>query len=179
MSVMLYIETGTQTGVNNLAKRLLLFAVACVPLFLAACAEKADNTMPTVTAETLGAQSVLPAWQYLLAEPYAGADREKGEKLARTCTACHSLEEGGAGMIGPALYGFFGSQAGSRDDYDYSDALREATFFWTPRALDAWLARPGQFLIGNRMSFAGVFAASDRADLIAYLLEVTSPDEGG
>ena len=44
---------------------------------------------------------------------------------------------------------------------------------WTPRALDAWLARPARFLPGNRMTFPGIADAGDRADLIAWLLEAT------
>lgn len=178
VSVMLYIVSRTGYGVKALANRFAPIILAAAVLFVSACADKADNSLPTLTAKTLGEQTVLPAWEYLLADPYAGADRVKGEKLARTCRACHSLGDGGADMIGPALYSFFGSQAGSRDDYDYSSALREATFFWTPRALDAWLAQPGQFLIGNRMSFAGIMARSDRDDLIAYLLDVTTADGG-
>jgi cytochrome c len=81
-------------------------------------------------------------------------------------------------MIGPNLYGFFGRPAGSAERYTYSAALQEAEFSWTPRALDAWLARPARFLPGNRMSFPGVSSASDRADMIAYLLEATSPRGG-
>ena len=77
-------------------------------------------------------------------------------------------------MIGPVLHGMFGARAGSRDGFDYSPVLREAQFVWTPRALDAWLAQPGRFLPGNRMTFAGVLRKSDRDDLIAYLLQVTS-----
>ena len=63
--------------------------------------------------------------------------------------------------------------------YSYSDALQEADFVWTPRALDAWLAQPARFLPGNRMSFPGVSQASDRTDVIAYLLEATSEQDGG
>ncbi len=77
-------------------------------------------------------------------------------------------------MIGPALHGFFGTEAGSREDFEYSAVLAQADFVWTPRALDAWLVQPGRFLPGNRMTFAGVFRESDRNDLIAYLLQVTS-----
>ena len=80
-------------------------------------------------------------------------------------------------MIGPSLFGFFGTTAGSRDDFHYSPVLREADFSWTPRALDAWLAQPGRFLPGNRMVFAGVHRPGDRDDLIAYLLHVTSGAE--
>jgi cytochrome c len=52
--------------------------------------------------------------------------------------------------------------------------MRNANFVWTPRALDGWLAQPGKFLPGNRMTFAGVMRQSDRDDLVAYLLAVTS-----
>lgn len=76
-------------------------------------------------------------------------------------------------MLGPNLHGFFGRRAGSAPDFDYSPVLREASFVWTPRALDAWLAQPARFLPGNRMSFTGVHDAGDRASLIAYLLEVS------
>ena len=82
-------------------------------------------------------------------------------------------------MIGPNLFGFFGKPAGSVAGYSYSAALQEADFRWTPRALDAWLLQPARFLPGNRMSFPGVSRASDRADLIAYLLEATSREDPG
>ncbi len=77
-------------------------------------------------------------------------------------------------MIGPALHGFFGTVAGSRNGYDYSPVMRNANFVWTPRALDGWLAQAGRFLPGNRMMFAGIMRQSDRDDLVAYLLDVTS-----
>ncbi|MGB5630702.1 MAG: hypothetical protein WBM57_15145, partial [Woeseiaceae bacterium] len=63
---------------------------------------------------------------------------------------------------------------GKRDGFEYSDAMRNADFVWTPEALNAWLAQPGRFLPGNRMTFAGVLQQEDRNDLIAYLLEVTA-----
>ena len=77
-------------------------------------------------------------------------------------------------MIGPALHGFFGREVGSYSGFEYSAAMRNADFVWTPRALNAWLAQPGRFLPGNRMTFAGVLKQEDRDDLIAYLLEATT-----
>ena len=133
-----------------------------------------DGGVPPLTAATLGKQSVLAPADYLAQAPYAGADRSNGERLAQMCKACHTLGDGGVHMIGPNLFGFFGKVAGSAERYAYSAALQEADFVWTPTALDAWLARPARFLPGNRMSFPGVSSASDRADVIAYLLEATS-----
>ncbi len=138
----------------------------------------ADEAGAALTAATLGDQSVLAAADYLQQAPYAGADRENGQRLAQMCKACHTLGKGGVHMIGPNLFGFFGRAAGSAERYPYSAALQEAEFTWTPRALDAWLARPARFLPGNRMSFPGVSGATDRADMIAYLLEATSPQDG-
>ncbi len=132
----------------------------------------AERPQP-LTAATLGEQTLLSADEYLAQEPYLAADTARGEKLAGLCRACHTLDEAGSHLIGPNLYGFFGSRIASHEDYDYSAAAREADFIWTPRALDAWMAQPGQFLPGNRMTFAGVNDPQDRVDVIAYLLRAT------
>jgi len=137
---------------------------------------EAEPTNPVPTAATLGEQTVLSASEYLAQSPYTEADRRNGGRQAQLCRACHSLEKGGANMIGPNLNGFFGKPIGSSDGFDYSSAALDADFVWTPRALDAWLAQPGRFLPGNKMTFAGVRSASDRADLITFLLEVTDEE---
>jgi cytochrome c len=138
-----------------------------------------DGSDAPLTAATLGSQTVLPAADYLAQAPYADADRENGQRLVQMCRACHTIGKGGVNTVGPNLYGFFGKPAGSAGRYVYSAALQEADFVWTPRALDAWLAQPARFLPGNRMSFPGVSRAGDRADVIAYLLEATSLQDGG
>ncbi len=145
-------------------------------LMLAACGRDGDSppAPPPLTAATLGEQTILAAAEHLSMPPYAGADRRQGEKQAQLCKACHSLEAGGPNMVGPALYGFFGRPVGAVEDFDYSAAIRDADFVWTPRALDAWLRQPARFLPGNRMSYPGVAGADERAALIAYLLEVTT-----
>lgn len=153
-------------------------AVAVLMMVVAGCGEKteAPESEPLPTAATLGEQAILSPKEYLAAEPYAGASQSRGEKQARICQACHSLEKGGPNMIGPALFGFFGKEVGTRSGFEYSAVMRNASFTWTPEALNAWLAQPGRFLPGNRMTFAGVLKQGDRDDLIAYLLTVTSAD---
>lgn len=126
----------------------------------------------------LGEQVVLSAEEYLATAPYSDADRPSGGRQAQICKACHSLDRDGPNMIGPALHGFFGKEVGSRSGFEYSAVMRNADFVWTPEALNAWLAQPGRFLPGNRMTFAGVLKQSDRDDLIAYLLGATMDDEG-
>ena len=127
-----------------------------------------------LTAATLGDQEVLQTAEYLELAQFADADRKNGARQAQICKACHTFDEGAPHMIGPALYGMFGSVAGKQAGYQYSAALGETSFVWTPRALDAWLAQPGRFLPGNKMTFGGVSKPSDRDSLIAYLLEATS-----
>jgi len=167
-----------------LGERLKLLVVAAMAVLFAGCEKKTDDAVsgadvvPLLTAATLGEQTLLTTAEYLAATPYSNANRSNGENLARVCRACHSLETGGPNMIGPALHGFFGSGAGSRDGFEYSAVLSNTGFVWTPRALDAWLVQPGRFLPGNRMVFAGLSRQSDREDLIAYLLVVTTADSG-
>lgn len=157
-----------------------LLAITAAAVALVACGNKSDNeesnikAVPPLTAATLGTQTVLSAEEYLAQARYADTDRKNGAVQAQICRACHSFDDGGPNMIGPALYGFFGTGAGSRNRYDYSPVMRNANFVWTPRALGGWLAQPGRFLPGNRMVFAGVMRQSDRDDLVAYLLYVTS-----
>jgi len=157
-----------------------LLAVAALLMMIVACGGSRDEAgagseaARSPTAATLGEQVVVPASELLASEPYASADRSRGERQAQFCRACHSLEQGGANMIGPALYGFFGREVGGQSGFEYSAAMRDADFIWTPEAMHAWLAQPGRFLPGNRMTFAGVPAEQDRNDLIAYLLDVTT-----
>ena len=157
-----------------------LLAAAAAAVVLAACGNKSDdavsnvNTATPLTAATLGVQNVLTTQEYLAQARYADTNRRNGAVQAQICRVCHSFDDGGPNMIGPALHGFFGTGVGSRNRYDYSPVMRNANFVWTPRALDGWLAQPGRFLPGNRMMFAGVMRQSDRDDLIAYLLDETS-----
>jgi cytochrome c len=155
---------------------------AALPLAVAVasmsgCGDADTGSPATVTAATLGAQELRSTAEYLAREPYISADTRNGEKLAAQCRACHTLTTGGTHGIGPGLHGIFGRQAGGARDFDYSAALQDSEFHWTPRALDAWLASPYEFLPGNRMTFTGIADATDRVDLVAYLLTETGAEQ--
>ena len=75
--------------------------------------------------------------------------------------------------IGPTLYGLLGRKAGEIADYRYSPALRRSGITWTAEALDTFIADPLASVPANRMPYAGMPDAADRADLIAYLQKVS------
>lgn len=168
---------------SELPNHRALITIAAFVSLISACSQDVSEPEagaggePPLTSKTLGEQTVLSASEYLASTTYISADLQNGASQARICKACHSLQEGGANMIGPGLFGMFGQAAGQQVGFAYSPALREAEFVWTPRALDAWLAQPAQFLPGNRMTFAGIRNQSDRDDLIAYLLTQTADSE--
>lgn len=167
---------------TNWLKTSNFLLIVILTSILAACSQDGAvngvNKAPALTAQTLGEQSLVGYADYLASDEYAMADVVRGERIAMQCRACHSFEAGGVDMIGPALHGFLGKPAGSRGEFAYTSVLTDAAFIWTPRALDAWLAQPANFLPGNRMIFAGMRDAGNRQALVAYLLKVTD-DAGG
>ena len=105
------------------------------------------------------------------AQAAAGPDAGRGEMLyEQRCGACHGLD---ADRVGPHHRDVFGRRAGSGEGYDYSPALRRARIVWNGETLDAWLADPEALLPGQRMGYA-VPDAADRADIIAYLRQVSA-----
>jgi cytochrome c2 len=98
----------------------------------------------------------------------ADGDAARGENRFEECATCHSTQAGVNG-VGPSLHDVFGRKAGGLDDYRYSPAMRRSGITWTPQTLNTFVADPQKAVPNNRMPFAGMPDAVDRADLIAYL----------
>jgi cytochrome c len=98
----------------------------------------------------------------------ADGDPARGEKKFEECAACHSVADGD-NRVGPNLHGVIGRKAGALDDFRFSPALKRSAITWTPDTLDAFIADPQHVVPANRMPYAGMPDAADRADLIAYL----------
>ncbi len=98
------------------------------------------------------------------------ADAAKGEAAFKACKACHTAEDGGANKVGPNLYGIVDHPIGGRDGFAYSDALTaKASEKWTFENLNAFIAKPKDFVPGTKMSYGGLKDDAKRADLLAYL----------
>ncbi len=63
----------------------------------------------------------------------------------------------------------FDRKAGELADFRYSPALKRSGITWTAQTLDTFIADPQKTVPANRMPYAGMPDAADRADLIAYL----------
>ncbi len=99
---------------------------------------------------------------------HADSDAGRGQARFQDCAPCHKLEAG-ANDVGPNLHGIFTRKAGELVDFRYSPALKRSGIVWTPQTLDQYIADPQAFVPTNRMPYAGMTNANDRADLIAYL----------
>jgi cytochrome c len=102
----------------------------------------------------------------------ADGDAARGEAKFQDCAACHKLEAG-ANNVGPSLHGVFTRKAGELADFRFSPAIKRSGITWTPETLDKFITDPQAMVPANRMPYAGMASASDRADLIAYLQNAT------
>jgi len=120
-----------------------------------------------------GMRAMLALLMMLLAgSALADGDAARGEKKFEDCAACHRLEAG-ANNVGPSLHGIFGRKAAEIADFRYSPAIKRSAIVWTPETIDKFIIDPQAMVPGNRMPYAGMAGAADRADLIAYLQKAT------
>jgi len=103
-------------------------------------------------------------------------DAEAGKRWYILCQSCHTVDAGGMNRVGPNLHGFLDRPAAQSDGFVYSAAFSEAGLTWTDEVLDQWITSPSRLVPGTTMIFAGIKDAQQRADLIAYLREVTAAD---
>jgi cytochrome c len=140
--------------------------------------EEADHMgydISGLVTETAAPQGQSAEPEKPLAVLLASADPEKGSRVFRRCTSCHTIEEGGDNKIGPNLWDIVGNHTAHKPDFAYSDAVKGASKQWTYENLNHWITNPADFIPGNKMAFAGLSKATDRADVIAYLAQ-NSPD---
>ena len=109
------------------------------------------------------------------------ADPQRGKVLYQECKRCHQAGRGARHRIGPHLNDVFGRRAASLARFRYSPAMKKAGaggLVWTEATLDAFVANPRKLVPRSRMSYAGMPAAGDRADLLAWLRTLSATRSG-
>lgn len=119
----------------------------------------------------LGLAGDAEAQRALTREALAAADYVVGRRAFQMrCSACHTLAEGGAHLTGPNLWAVMDKPAASREDFGYSQALRQAGITWTADRLDRFLEDPARDLPGNAMAVPEGVPNPDRLALIAFMM---------
>jgi cytochrome c len=103
------------------------------------------------------------------------ADAEAGVKVFKKCKACHSMEVG-KNKVGPSLAGIVGRPAGQVEGFKYSAVMAESEVVWDEANLDAFLAKPKDFMKGTKMSFPGLKKEEDRANVIAFFMVLSTAE---
>lgn len=86
------------------------------------------------------------------------------------CRVCHNTDKAGPDLVGPNLWGVFGSKAATRrPKFAYSPQLKASKLTWDAATLDRWIAGPGDVVKGTKMEFVGVNRKTTRDNIVAYL----------
>lgn len=102
-------------------------------------------------------------------------DAAAGEKVFAKCKACHVIEAA-TNRVGPSLHGIIGRTAGTVEGFKYSESMIQHGkdgLVWNNENLDKYLTDPKGFVPKNKMAFAGLKSADDRANVIAYIDEAS------
>ena len=102
-------------------------------------------------------------------------DAAAGEKVFGKCKACHVIDAA-TNRVGPSLHGIIGRTAGTVEGFKYSEAMLQHGkdgLVWNNENLDKYLADPKATVPKNKMAFAGLKSADDRANVIAYIDEAS------
>ncbi len=108
----------------------------------------------------------------------ASADANAGESAFRKCSACHTVDEGGANRVGPNLWDIVNKPMAASDGFGYSNAMtdysQDQTVVWDYEHLNGFLENPKSYMPGTAMSFAGLKKEDERANVIAYLRSLSA-----
>jgi cytochrome c len=103
----------------------------------------------------------------------ASADVAAGETVFKKCTACHTVDKGGANKVGPNLWDIVNRPVASHEGFGYSAGMREfsqgGSVAWDYEHLSNFLLSPRKAVPGTAMGFAGLKNIEERANVIAYL----------
>ena len=127
-------------------------------------AYKVERIEPTLTSASNTGQAAVGINELL-----AMGSIEHGEKVFKTCSACHMIAAGGKNMIGPILWSILGKKSGVAPGYKYSKALAAYGKEWSFEEMNGFLIKPSAHIKGTKMAFAGLKKEKDRASVILYM----------
>ena len=107
-----------------------------------------SSTTTETSSENLESENIMAL--------FASTSANDGAKIFKKCAACHSIAEGGANKIGPALWGVIGRKAGAVSDYKYSKAMAAHGKVWSFEEMNGFLIKPKEWIKGTKMAFAGL-----------------------
>ncbi|MEW9807257.1 c-type cytochrome [Mesorhizobium marinum] len=152
----------------------VVFSVSIISdsIFAAHHPEKEGFIIEAAEAESGGAAEAAPAVEPI-AVRLASADVAAGQTAEKKCSACHTIDNGGANKVGPNLWSIVNRPVASHEGFSYSGAMKEfaqgGSVVWDYDHLDHFLASPKGLVKGTAMGFAGIKNPTERANLIAYL----------
>lgn len=151
----------------------VVFSVGIISdsIFAAPHPEKEGFIIEAAEPEAAGGEAA-PA-EEPIAVRLASADAAAGQAIEKKCSACHTIESGGANKVGPNLWGIVNRPIASHEGFAYSGAMKEfsqgGSVVWDYDHLDHFLASPKGLVKGTAMGFAGLKNPTERANLIAFL----------
>lgn len=174
--------SGSESGLelNKIAAAILLASLIAMVVGVVANAlykpklEIAERGYQIEVVENDAASSSTEEVELNIEELMAAANAEAGAKTIKKCVACHTFDQGGANKVGPNLWRIINAQKGQRPGFAYSKVMAEVGGIWDEQHLFDFLKKPGKYLPGTKMSFAGIRKPEDIADVIAYLKEKAS-----
>jgi cytochrome c len=157
-----------------LAVVFVMFSVTLLSdAIFAAHAPEKPGFIVEAAEEDAGGGAAAPAAEVPIATLLQDADPAAGETVFKRCAACHTDDKSGANKTGPNLWNIVNRPVASHEGFTYSGPMKEfaqgGSVVWDYEHLNHFLMAPKSLVPGTAMTFAGLKADKDRANVIAYL----------
>ena len=99
------------------------------------------------------------------------ADYARGRlAFQQRCSACHTLAADSGNLSGPNLYGMFGSKVGTRNEFAYSEAMKDSDVVWSPELVAEFSADPAVVVPGTVMVLPEGVPEDDRLPMVSFMM---------